>query len=183
MELKERNRVLLHACCAICSAYPIEMLKSLGYEVIVHFYNPNIYPENEYSKRLEAERLLCAHYNTELIEDNYDETEFLEYVKGYEHCPEKGERCSKCFELRLEKTARLAKNLEIKNFTTSIAISPHKNFKTLSEIGERIAKESGLNYLAIDFRKKDGFLKTNRIASSLQLYRQNYCGCRFSKNH
>ena len=183
MEQKGKNKVLLHACCAICSAYPIEMLQNEGYEVVVHFYNPNIYPKNEYLKRLEAEKHLCTRFHTELIEDNYDEGEFLNFVKGYENCPEKGERCSKCFELRLRKTARLALAKGIKNFTTSIAISPHKNFKILSEIGDSIAKESDLNYLAIDFKKKDGFLKTNKIASSLGLYRQNYCGCRFSQNH
>ena len=183
MEQKEGNRILLHACCAICSAYPVEMLQKEGYDVVVYFYNPNIYPESEYLRRLEAERCLCSHFNVKLIEDNYDEKEFLNFVKGYEDCPEKGARCTKCFELRLRKTAQLAQDMEIEKFTTSIVISPHKNFKILSEIGEKIAKEFGLNYLAIDFKKKDGFLKTNKIASSLKLYRQNYCGCRFSENH
>ena len=183
MEQKEGNRILLHACCAICSAYPVEMLKKEGYDVVVYFYNPNIYPESEYLRRLEAERSLCSHFGVKLIEDNYDEKEFLNFVKGYEDCPEKGARSTKCFELRLRKTAQQAHDMGIEKFTTSIAISPHKNFKILSEIGDRIAKEFGLNYLAIDFKKKDGFLRTNKIASSLGLYRQNYCGCRFSENH
>lgn len=152
----------------------------MGYEVIVHFYNPNIYPKTEYLRRLEAERELCKYFGVQLIEDEYNEHEFLDYVKGYETCPEKGERCPLCFELRLRKTAQLAQQMGIKDFTTSIVISPHKNFALLSSIGKKIAQENELNYLDIDFKKKDGFLKTNKIANGLNLYRQNYCGCRFS---
>ncbi|MBO7672482.1 epoxyqueuosine reductase QueH [bacterium] len=180
MEQKE-NKVLLHACCAICSAYPIELLKDMGYVVVVYFYNPNIYPASEYQKRLEAERKLCKAMDVELIEEIYDENDFLKYVKGYEDCPEKGDRCPLCFELRLRKSAETAKNLGIKNFTTSIVISPHKNFTLLSGIGKNIARDTNLNYLDIDFKKQDGFLKTNIIAKDLNLYRQNYCGCRFSQ--
>ena len=177
---KEDSKILLHACCGICSSYPVSFLKDAGYDVVVHFYNPNIYPSDEYQKRLEAERILCAHFNVELIEDEYNQDEFFEYVKGFENEPEKGLRCDKCFELRLVRAAKKAKELGIKNFTTSIVISPHKNFQKLSLIGETIAGENGLNFLSIDFKKKDGFLKTNKIANSLSLYRQNYCGCKFS---
>ena len=179
MALKE-NSVLLHACCAICSAYPIEYLKCSGYEVIVYFYNPNIFPYEEYERRLDAERKLCEHFGVELIEGAYEPEKFFECVKGFEDCPEKGARCEICFKLRLEETARTARRLNIKNFTTSIVISPHKNFQTLSAIGTEIAAKNELNYLAIDFKKKDGFLKTNKIANGLCLYRQNYCGCKFS---
>lgn len=179
MEQKE-NKILLHACCAVCSGYPIQYLKDKGYEVVVYFYNPNIYPLSEYQKRLDAERILCMSMNVDFIEDDYNEDEFLDYVKGYENCPEKGDRCPLCFELRLKKSAQLANKLGIKNFTTSIVISPHKNFEQLSYIGKKIAQETGLNYLDIDFKKQDGFLKTNKIAKELNLYRQNYCGCRFS---
>lgn len=175
------NKILLHACCAICSAYPIEYLKNSGYEVIVYFYNPNIFPLEEYNRRLEAQKTLCTYEGVELIEGAYEPERFFEYVRGYEDCPEKGERCKLCFRLRLEETARKAKELGIDNFTTSIVISPHKNFALLSEIGEKIALESGLNYLVVDFKKKDGFLKTNKIARELGLYRQNYCGCKFSQ--
>lgn len=176
----ERQTVLLHTCCAICSAYPIEMLKSHGYRVIAYFYNPNISPQTEYMKRLEAERKLCRHFGVQLIEEEYSEQEFLDYVKGYETFPEKGERCPLCFELRLKKTAHIAQQMGIKDFTTSIVISPHKNFTLLSSIGKFLANEYNLNYLDIDFKKKDGFLKTNKIAKELNLYRQNYCGCRYS---
>ena len=177
---KEDSKILLHACCGICSSYPVFFLKDAGYDVVVHFYNPNIYPLEEYQKRLEAERILCGHFDVELIEDEYNQDEFFDYVKGFEDEPEKGLRCDKCFELRLKRSAKIAKKLGIKNFTTSIVISPHKNFQKLSSIGETIAREYDLNFLSIDFKKKDGFLKTNKIANSLSLYRQNYCGCRFS---
>ena len=173
------SKILLHACCAICSAYPVSFLKEAGYQVVVYFYNPNIHPEEEYYRRLEAQRTLCRHFGVELIEESYEPDKFFEHVKGFENEPEKGLRCDKCFFLRLEKTAQKAKDLGIKNFTTSIVISPHKNFKKLSSIGENIANQYGLNFEAIDFKKKDGFLKTNKIANSLSLYRQNYCGCKF----
>lgn len=177
---KEDSKILLHACCGICSSYPVSFLKDAGYDVVVHFYNPNIYPSEEYQKRLEAERTLCAHFGVELIEDEYNPNEFFDFVKGFEDEPEKGLRCDKCFELRLERAAQKAKELNITNFTTSIVISPHKNFQKLAKIGENIAQKNGLTFLAIDFKKKDGFLKTNKIANALSLYRQNYCGCKFS---
>ena len=152
----------------------------MGYQVIVYFYNPNIYPQQEYIKRLEAERILCNHFGCELYEEVYNPAEFYDVAKGYENEPEKGKRCDRCFELRLRKTAEFAKKIGVENFTTSIVISPHKNFQKLSQIGEKIANDYGLNYLAFDFKKKDGFLKTNKISRELALYRQNYCGCEFS---
>lgn len=177
---KNNTKILLHACCGICSSYPVSFLQDAGYEVVVYFYNPNIYPDMEYQKRLEAERTLCRYFNVQLIEETYEPGEFFDYVKGYEIEPEKGLRCDKCFELRLEKTAQKAKELGIREFTTSIVISPHKNFQKLAQIGSEIAERENLNFLAVDFKKKDGFLKTNKIANSLSLYRQNYCGCKFS---
>ena len=177
---EEDCKLLLHVCCGICSSYPVSLLKDMGYSLVAYFYNPNIYPAEEYEKRLEAERILCSEFGVELVEGEYEPDEFYECAKGLENEPEKGKRCDKCFELRLRKTAQLAKKLGIKNFTTSMVISPHKNFKKLSEIGGRIAKEYNLNYLAIDFKKKDGFVKTNKISRELGLYRQNYCGCKFS---
>lgn len=183
MEHPENNlnkKILLHACCAICSAYPVNYLRDLGYKPIVYFYNPNIYPFEEYQKRLEAERKLCSHFNIEFIEGEYNADEFYCAAKGFEDEPEKGKRCDKCFELRLKNTAMKAKELGIEEFTTSIVISPHKDFSKLTRIGENIAAKENLKYTAIDFKKKDGFLKTNRISKELGLYRQNYCGCQFS---
>lgn len=174
------NKIILHACCAICSGYPVSYLRDAGYSVIVYFYNPNIYPDVEYQKRLEAEKTLCKHFGVELIEGEYNQVEYYNFVKGFEQEPEKGARCDKCFELRLLKTAQFAIERGVSNFTTSIVISPHKNFQKLSLIGNKIAEEYNLNYLDIDFKKKDGFLKTNRISKELGLYRQNYCGCKFA---
>jgi predicted adenine nucleotide alpha hydrolase (AANH) superfamily ATPase len=153
----------------------------MGYSVIVYFYNPNIYPLEEYERRLEAQKTLCAHFGCELVVGKYEPEVYYESVKGYEEEPEKGARCDKCFELRLRKSAELAKILGIEEFTTSIVISPHKNYEKLSAIGQKIAQEFGLNYFAENFRKQDGFLKTNQISKSLNLYRQNYCGCKFAR--
>lgn len=177
------KKIVLHACCAICSGYPITLLKDMGYQVVVYFYNPNIYPQEEYNIRLVAEKILCKHLDTGLVEAEYNPQEFYTAAQGLENEPEKGVRCDKCFELRLRKTAEFAKNSGITEFTTSIVISPHKNFAKLSAIGQNIADEFGLKYLDIDFKKKDGFLKTNRISKELNLYRQNYCGCEFSLRH
>ena len=180
MEQRKDNKILLHACCGICSAHPINYLREAGYDVSVYFYNPNIFPREEYLKRLEAERILCKKYNVELIEGDYRPEDFQEAAKGLENEPEKGKRCDKCFELRLRKTAEKAQELKIEKFTTSIVISPHKNYEKLTEIGTRIAQETNLTYIGINFRKNDGFLKTNKISKELNLYRQHYCGCKFS---
>lgn len=174
------KKIVIHACCAICSAYPISYLQDMGYQVCVYFYNPNIYPDKEYQKRLEAQRILCTHLGCELIEGEYNPQEYYDFVKGLENEPEKGLRCNKCFELRLQKTAEFTKTKNIKYFTTSIVISPHKNFAKLTAIGEKIAEKNGIKYLAINFKKNDGFLKTNRISKELNLYRQHYCGCVFA---
>ena len=174
------NKVLIHACCGICSAYPIIQLREMGYEPVVYFYNPNIFPIDEYQKRFDAEKILCEFHKCELIAEDYNQIDFFNSVVGFENEPERGKRCDICFDLRLKKTAQKAVDLNIKIFTTSIVISPHKNFSKLTEIGNNIAKIYNLQYLAVDFKKKDGFLKTNRLANSLNLYRQNYCGCKFS---
>lgn len=152
----------------------------MGYTVVVYFYNPNIYPASEYDKRLEAQKILCSNLGCELIIGDYEPEVYYEYVKGLEFEPEKGLRCDKCFELRLRKAAELAKDLNIGEFTTSMVISPHKNYEKLTKIGNHIAKELGLTYYSENYRKKDGFLKTNQISKSLNLYRQNYCGCKYT---
>ena len=178
--MNNQNKIILHACCAICSGYPVSYLKDAGYQVVVYFYNPNIYPTEEYEKRLDAQRILCNALDVELVGGEYNPQDFYKAARGLENDPEKGARCDKCFELRLRKTAEYAKQKGIQEFTTSIVISPHKNFAKLTEIGQKIAAEYGLTYQAIDFKKKDGFLKTNKISRELGLYRQNYCGCEFS---
>lgn len=174
------KKIVIHACCGICSGYPISFLQDNGYEVVVYFYNPNIYPKEEYDKRLEAQKIICRNFSCELIEGDYNTQEYYDAVQGFENEPEKGLRCDICFKLRLEKTAQLAKNSGIDCFTTSMVISPHKNYEKLTKIGQEIAKEYGLTYISTNFRKNDGFLKTNNISKSLSLYRQKYCGCKFS---
>lgn len=168
--------ILLHACCAICSGYPISLLKEMGYSPVVYFCNPNLDTEEEFERRLEAQKTLCNHFDVELIVEEYNHSEYLDYVKGLESEPERGSRCDKCIELRLLKTAQKAKELGIEEFTTSLVISPHKNFQKISAIGSKLG-----NYLPLDFKKKDGFLKTNQISRELGLYRQNYCGCEFAR--
>lgn len=179
-QLKD-NKILLHSCCGICSAYSIQRLKDLGYEPVVYFYNPNIYPEMEYKKRLEAQKAVCLYNNCKLITEKYQPEEFTVLAKGLENEPEKGIRCKKCFKLRLKRTAQKANELGIKSFTTTMTISPHKSFETILKVGLKVEKVYDIKYLAEDFKKKDGFLKTNRLSKELGLYRQNYCGCEYSK--
>ncbi len=174
------KKILLHACCGICSGHPIQALRDFGYEPIVYFFNPNIYPEDEYLKRLAAQKKICEELNCEIIIEDYEPKIFDEAVTGFEKEPERGLRCTKCFELRLLYAAKKAKDFGIESFTTSIVISPHKNYKLISEIGKTISSKYDINYLDLDFKKRDGFLKSNKIAKELNLYRQNYCGCKYS---
>lgn len=174
---QSKEKILLHACCGICSAYPISLLLEMGYMPIVYFYNPNLDTEAEFERRLEAQRTVCSFFNVELLVEKYNPSEYLDFVKGLEGEPERGLRCDKCIELRLKKTYEKTLDLGIQKFTTSLVISPHKNFKMISEMGKFLSE----NYVSIDFKKKDGFLKTNKIAKDLNLYRQNYCGCKFAK--
>lgn len=204
MVQKNENKILIHACCGVCSGYPISLLKEMGYSPVVYFCNPNLDTKEEFERRLEAQKIVCMYHWVDLIVENYNHDEFLSYVKGYEQEPERGKRCDKCIELRLKHTAKKAKELGISKFTTSLVISPHKNYAKISEAGRLIADniKSLLNdlppsnipqsnlpqsnlppeYLSLDFKKKDGFLKTNKLSKELGIYRQNYCGCEFAKN-
>ncbi len=180
--MQNENKILIHACCGICSGYPIGLLKEMGYRPVVYFCNPNLDTKDEYDRRLNAQKTVCKYHNVELIAEEYNHQDFLDIAKGLEAEPEKGKRCDKCIELRLRQAAGKAKELGIKIFTTSLVISPHKNFAKISEIGNNIAQEDlSLEYLSLDFKKKDGFLKTNKLSKELNIYRQNYCGCEFSK--
>lgn len=179
--MKEKNKkILLHACCAICSGHPIKQLRDLGYEPVSYFFNPNIYPDTEFQKRLEAHKKLCEELNCELIVENYNPAIYYEVMEGFENYGEGSIRCKRCFELRLLKTVQKAKELGIDNFTTTLPISPHKNFKLISEIGKFFEGYFKINFLAVNFKKQDGFLKSNKLAKELNLYRQNYCGCKNS---
>ncbi|MCQ2739430.1 MAG: epoxyqueuosine reductase QueH [bacterium] len=179
----QNNKVLLHACCGICSGFPIEFLKNEGFSPIVYFCNPNLDTKDEYLKRLNAQQIICNTSGISLIADKYNHEEFLDFVLGLENEPERGKRCIKCIELRLIKTAIKTKELNISNFTTSLGISPHKDFQMITTIGKTLANKYGLNYLEYNYRKNNGFLKTNNISKMLGIYRQNYCGCEFAKKH
>ena len=183
MVQNENKKILLHACCGICSGYPIQLLKDLGYKPVVYFCNPNLDTKEEFNRRLQAQMEVCQHFNVELIIEPYSHEEYLSTIKGFESEPEKGKRCDKCIELRLHKTALKAKSLDIKEFTTSLTISPHKNFPKIHSIGSFLAKKYNLSYPEFDFKKKDGFLKTNNLSKDLNLYRQNYCGCEFARKN
>ena len=176
------KKILLHACCATCSGYPIEKLREMDYEPIIYFFNPNIFPPEEFDKRLNELIKYAEKKDVGLIIDKQDSSNWYNAIAGLENEPEKGKRCDKCIELRLFKTAQKAKELGIREFTTSLTISPHKNFDKIHALGENIAKDFELIYPPFNFKKKDGFLKTNQISKELNLYRQNYCGCKFAKN-
>lgn len=177
MQKNDDKKVLLHSCCAICSGYSIKHLRELGYEPVSYFFNPNIYPSVEHTKRLEAHKKLCDALSCELIVEDYASDLYDEVMVGYENHAEGSERCKRCFELRLLKTVQKAAELKINKYTTTISISPHKNFGVLKEVGESFSPYYKVEFLPIDFKKQDGFLQSNLIAKSLDLYRQNYCGC------
>ena len=179
MGQSENKRILIHACCGICSGYPISLLKEMGYEPVVYFCNPNLDTEEEYEKRLEAQKVVCMYHWVDLVVEKYQHEDFLQVATGFENEPERGKRCDRCISLRLSKTADKARELGINKFTTSLVISPHKNFAKITEIAREVAGD--LEYIAIDFKKKDGFLKTNQLSRELGIYRQNYCGCEWGK--
>lgn len=175
----DKDNVLVHSCCAICAGYPLEMLKE-SYSPIAYFCNPNLFPQSEFDKRLDAMKTLCSVNSTPLIVDEYDPLFYEEQMTDFKHHKEGSQRCTKCFEIRLRKTCEYAKSNNIQYFTTTLSISPHKNFDTIKLIADSLAKEYGLTFLDFNFKKKDGFLKTTKIAKELNLYRQNYCGCKNS---
>ncbi len=174
------KKIILHACCAPCASYPIEKLKQDGYLPVVFFCNPNIFPFEEYETRRKELQNYCKIKNIEYYEDSWDSELFFSYVKGYENEPEKGSRCTKCFYLRLEKTAIFAKEKNIKDFTTTLSVSPHKNSDQIFSVGIEIAKKYDLNFLKYNFKKQNGFKISRQIAKENNMYAQNYCGCKFS---
>ncbi|MBR1731442.1 MAG: epoxyqueuosine reductase QueH [Ruminococcus sp.] len=178
--------LLLHACCAPCSSYVLEYLSNY-YHIIVLYYNPNITFPEEYGYRLgEVERLIdeIPHkYPIELIKGDYNPQDYLNAVKGLENEPEGGERCSVCFELRLREAAEYCKKIGADCFATTLTISPLKNADKINSIGERTAEEYGVKYLPSDFKKKNGYKRSIELSKEYNLYRQNYCGCVFSRKN
>lgn len=186
-KLKTEGKVptlLLHSCCAPCSSCCIEFL-SKYFHVTVFYYNPNISESAEYKKRVEEQirfiREFDTTYKVSFIEGDYEPEEFYKTVRGLEKEPEGGKRCFKCYELRLRKTAQLAKQLGFDYFTTTLTISPLKNSVILNKTGLKVAQEMGTQYLLSDFKKKEGYKRSIELSKEYNLYRQNYCGCVYSK--
>lgn len=181
-------RLLLHSCCAPCSSSVLEYLRRY-FEITVFYYNPNISMEAEYQKRVEEQKRLINAYNQlpdsgypiAVIEGDYEPEVFYVAAKGLEQCPEGGERCFACYELRLGKTAALAKKQAYDYFATTLTISPLKNAAKLNEIGERLAERYQISWLPSDFKKKNGYKRSIELSAEYALYRQNYCGCVYSK--
>ena len=174
------KKIILHACCAPCAAYPINKLQQDGFEPVVFFYNPNIYPLSEHKTRRNELKDYCKKLNIEYFETIYEPKIYYDFIKGCENEPEKGKRCDLCFHLRLQKTACFAKQNNIKFFTTTLSVSPHKNSKTIFTIAKKIASEFNLDFLEYDFKKQNGFKISRSIAKENNMYMQNYCGCEFS---
>ena len=175
--------LLLHSCCGPCSSYCIEYL-SQYFNVTVFYYNPNIYPDEEYYHRVKEQQRFIEAFPTkhpvEFIEGDYDKDSFYEIAKGLEHEPEKGARCHKCYDLRLRRTAQVAKEKGFDFFTTTLTISPMKDSQVLNQIGIRISDEIGVKWLPSDFKKKEGYKRSTELSKEYDMYRQDYCGCVFS---
>ena len=178
-------RLLLHSCCAPCSTVALERLIAAGHELAVFYCNPNIYPETEYEKRLsEQQRLLAklslADTPIELITPPYDHAAFLNAVRGLEDEPEGGERCRRCFELRMRETARVASERGFEAITSSITTGPRKRAADVNAAGQVASLEFGVTWLAEDFKKRDGYKRSIELSKNHSLYRQTYCGCFFA---
>ncbi len=180
----KRSKLLLHACCAPCSSYVLSYL-SRYFDIDVLYYNPNIFPKLEYQKRLSELHKLVDENDfdgkIQLIEIGYFPERFSEIAKGLENELEGGVRCEKCFRLRLVETAVEAKKRSADFFTTTLSVSPHKNADLINRIGKELESEFGVKYLYSDFKKRDGYKKSIELSKEYDLYRQDYCGCEFSK--
>lgn len=176
-------KLLLHSCCAPCSSYVLEYLSNY-FDITVFYYNPNIFPENEYTKRILEQQTLISEMKVKhpvsFLAGNYDRERFFQIAEGLEHLREGGERCFKCYELRLEEAAKIAQDAGFDYFTTTLSISPLKNADKLNEIGTRLADKYGIQYLQSDFKKKNGYKRSIELSSEYGLYRQDYCGCEYS---
>lgn len=174
-----KKKILLHSCCGPCSTVCIERLID-DYDVTVFYYNPNIYSREEYEKRKKNEKVVCAHFDVPFIDGDYDEESWLEYIKGLEAEKEGGARCEKCFYYRLEETAKKAKEDGFDIFGTTLTVSPHKSTPVINSVGKKLSEKYSVEFLEESFKKKDGYLRSIKLSKELSLYRQNYCGCRFS---
>lgn len=177
-------RLLLHSCCAPCSSYVLEYLTEY-FDITVYYYNPNISPMVEYEKRIAEQKRLISEMkfknSVSFIEGTYNHDEFISLTRGLENLPEGGERCSLCYEMRLEAAAQKAAEINADYFTTTLSVSPYKNTAKLNTIGLKLAMEYGVPYLVSDFKKNNGYKRSIELSTEYGLYRQNFCGCIFSK--
>ncbi|HJA99836.1 MAG TPA: epoxyqueuosine reductase QueH [Candidatus Mediterraneibacter merdavium] len=187
IKLGQEQRVptlLIHSCCAPCSSYVLEYLSEY-FEITVFYYNPNIYPESEYTKRIVEQQKLIQDMDfkhpVSFMAGEYEKEKFYAMSEGMEHLKEGGARCMKCYELRLSEAAKQAAAGGFDYFTTTLSISPMKNAQKLNEIGVRVGKEHGVEYLVSDFKKKNGYKRSVELSKEYGLYRQDYCGCIFSR--
>ena len=181
----ERPRLLLQSCCGPCSSYVLEALTPY-FRVTVLYYNPNIQPRAEYDLRLENQRKIIAALPTpsavDILECDYDGEKYDAAVKGLEAEPEGGERCTVCFRLRLEETAKRASELGYDWFCTTLTVSPHKDAERLNQIGRALGERYGVPFLPSDFKKREGYKRSIQLSKEYELYRQDYCGCLYSKS-
>ena len=184
-------KLLLHSCCAPCSSYVLEYLSDY-FEITVFYYNPNIFPESEYTKRILEQQILIQDmqenkkhdkkikHPISFIAGGYDKDKFYEIAEGLEYLEEGKERCFKCYAIRLEEAARIAVDGEFDYFTTTLSISPMKNAEKLNQIGKKVGEKYGVPYLQSDFKKKNGYKRSIELSNLYGLYRQDYCGCEYS---
>lgn len=180
----ETPRLLLHCCCAPCCSYTLELLSNY-FEITLYYYNPNIHPENEYTRRLQELQDFIKKFKTknrvELVEENYDTGDYFDKIKGLESLGEGSKRCFECYKFRMEKGASYAKKHNFDYFTTTLSISPYKNSTWINEIGEYLENKYDIKYLFCDLKKKNGFKRSLELSKIYGLYRQDYCGCIYSK--
>lgn len=179
-----KQKILLHSCCAPCSTAVIERLYD-EFDITILYYNPNIYPEEEYVKRKNEEIKYLKHlnengYKISMLDCDYESEKFYEKTKGFENEREGGARCAICFRLRLEKTAELAKEHNFDLFGTTLTVSPHKNAELINSIGLALEKETGVKFLVSNFKKQNGYKRSVELSKENNIYRQNYCGCEFA---
>lgn len=177
-----KPKLLLHACCGPCSSYVVEYLSNY-FDITIYYYNPNTYPEYEFNRRLDELNKFINSFNDKIkvVEENYNPIEFYNSIKGLEHLGEKSRRCYNCYKLRMNKAALYAKENNFDYFTTTLSISPYKNANWINEIGSKLENKIGIKYLYSDFKKKDGYKRSLELSKEYGLYRQEYCGCVYSK--
>ena len=181
--LDYRPKLLLHSCCGPCSSYTLSVLVNY-FDITIYFYNPIIYPYEEYNKRLKEQIKLINELNCNIktVETSYDDIDYYKYVSGYENDKEGGTRCHLCYRYRLENTFKYAKENGFDYVTTTLSVSPYKNSKVLNEIGKDLESIYNIKWLYSDFKKKDGYKKSIELSKKYNLYRQDYCGCKYSIN-